>query len=165
MHLRLVSTAFLLSLVAACSSGPAAPGYTGSVLPAAAPPATGTLDLAQPADAIPGPDGLFYKVLKEGTGNDHPREVDSVSVNYTLWTPDGTKVDSSCDPTGLCTPASFPLNHVIRGWREGLPLMVVGEKIRLWVPSEMAYGDHPTRAGAPAGPLVFDIELLGISHS
>jgi peptidylprolyl isomerase len=56
----------------------------------------------------------------------------------------------------------FPLNEVIKGWTEGVQLMVEGEKTRFWIPGNMAYGDQPTRPGAPAGMLVFDIELLKI---
>ena len=58
-------------------------------------------------------------------------------------------------------PVTFPLNGVIRGWTEGLAMMVVGEKRRLWIPAALAYGDRP-RAGAPSGDLVFDVELLDI---
>jgi peptidylprolyl isomerase len=60
------------------------------------------------------------------------------------------------------TPASFSLNGVIKGWTEGVQLMVVGEKTRFWIPAELAYGDKPKRPGAPYGMLVFDIELLSI---
>jgi peptidylprolyl isomerase len=59
-------------------------------------------------------------------------------------------------------PARFPLNGVIKGWTEGVQLLVVGDKARFWIPSALAYGDTPSRAGAPTGPLVFDIELLAI---
>jgi peptidylprolyl isomerase len=59
-------------------------------------------------------------------------------------------------------PASFPLNHVIKGWTEGVQLMKVGDTARFWIPADMAYGDKPTRPGAPTGMLVFDIELLSI---
>ena len=58
-------------------------------------------------------------------------------------------------------PASFPLNGVIKGWTEGLQLMVEGEKRRFWIPSDLAYGKNQS-AGAPAGTLVFDVELLKI---
>jgi peptidylprolyl isomerase len=57
---------------------------------------------------------------------------------------------------------SFPLNGVIKGWTEGVQLMVVGDKARFWIPSKLAYGDTPSRSGAPGGPLVFDIELLSV---
>jgi FKBP-type peptidyl-prolyl cis-trans isomerase len=58
-------------------------------------------------------------------------------------------------------PANFPLNGVIKGWTEGVQLMVVGEKTRFWIPGELAYDNSP-RPGAPKGTLVFDIELLSI---
>jgi len=51
---------------------------------------------------------------------------------------------------------------VIKGWTEGVQLMFVGDKARFWIPAALAYGDTPSRAGAPTGPLVFDIELLSI---
>jgi FKBP-type peptidyl-prolyl cis-trans isomerase len=57
---------------------------------------------------------------------------------------------------------SFPLNGVIKGWTEGLQLMVVGDRTRFWIPGALAYGDSPTRPGTPAGPLVFDVELIAI---
>ena len=58
-------------------------------------------------------------------------------------------------------PASFPLNRVIKGWTEGVQLMVEGEKRRFWIPAALAYGENPP-PGAPAGMLVFDVELLKI---
>jgi len=51
---------------------------------------------------------------------------------------------------------------VIKGWTEGVQLMVVGDKARFWIPGKLAYGEKPTHQGAPGGPLVFDIELLSI---
>ena len=64
-------------------------------------------------------------------------------------------------------PATFPLNRVIPGWTEGVQLMVVGEKRRLWIPGKLAYGektdDAPAgRRGVPLGMLVFDVELIEI---
>jgi peptidylprolyl isomerase len=56
-------------------------------------------------------------------------------------------------------PATFPLNRVIKGWTEGVQLMVPGEKTRFWIPVELAYQNRP---GKPAGMLVFDVELLEI---
>ena len=56
-------------------------------------------------------------------------------------------------------PATFPLNQVIKGWTEGVQLMVEGEKTRFWIPVELAYNNRP---GRPAGMLVFDIELIKI---
>lgn len=57
--------------------------------------------------------------------------------------------------------AEFPLDRVIAGWTEGVQTMVVGEHKRFWIPAALAYGETP-RAGAPAGMLVFDVELIAI---
>src|SRR5688572_19366893 len=113
---------------------------------------------APPADAEKAPSGLASKVLKPGTGKDKPKAADQVTVHYTGWTTDGRKFDSSVDRG---EPAKFPLDQVIKGWTEGLQLMVEGEKRRFWIPAAMAYGETPSRPGAPAGTLVFDVELLG----
>jgi FKBP-type peptidyl-prolyl cis-trans isomerase len=110
-----------------------------------------------PADAQRTPSGLASKVLTPGKGKDHPKEASTVSVHYTGWTTDGKMFDSSVGGP----PASFPLNRVIKGWTEGVQLMVVGEKRRFWIPGSLAYDNSP-RAGAPKGMLVFDVELLEI---
>jgi FKBP-type peptidyl-prolyl cis-trans isomerase len=114
---------------------------------------------APPKGAKTTKSGISYKVLKKGTGKDHPTPTSTVSVHYSGWTTDGKMFDSSVTRG---QPASFPLNGVIPGWTEGVQLMVVGEKTRFWIPGKLAYGDKPERPGAPAGMLVFDIELLGI---
>jgi FKBP-type peptidyl-prolyl cis-trans isomerase len=114
---------------------------------------------AAPADAKRTPSGLAYKVLKRGKGKDHPTASSTVEVHYSGWTTDGTMFDSS---VSRGKSISFPLSGVIAGWTEGVQLMVVGDKARFWIPGALAYGDTPSRPGAPAGPLVFDIELLGI---
>jgi FKBP-type peptidyl-prolyl cis-trans isomerase len=114
---------------------------------------------APPADAKRTPSGLAYKFLKRGKGKTHPTATSSVEVHYSGWTPDGRLFDSS---VRRGKSISFPLNGVIKGWTEGVPLMVVGDKARFWIPSALAYGDAPERAGSPAGPLVFDVELLAI---
>jgi len=113
---------------------------------------------APPASAKKTASGLAYQVLTKGTGTAKPRDFDKVEVNYTGWTTDGKMFDSSVKRG---RPASFAVNRVIPGWTEGLQLMVVGEKTRLWIPSELAYGDKP---GRPNGMLVFDVELLGITE-
>jgi peptidylprolyl isomerase len=110
---------------------------------------------APPPDATQTGTGLAYKVLQPGTGTHHPTKADTVTVNYTGWTPDGKMFDSTLTRGG---PSTFPLDRVIPGWTEGLRLMVEGEKMRLWVPEKLAYqGQQP-----PFGPLVFDIELVRI---
>ncbi len=112
---------------------------------------------AAPADAKKTASGLASKVVTPGKGKDHPGSRDKVKVHYTGWTTDGKMFDSSI-PRGA--PAEFPLDGVIKGWTEGVQLMVKGEKRRFWIPGALAYGDTPTRPGAPAGTLVFDVELL-----
>jgi FKBP-type peptidyl-prolyl cis-trans isomerase len=112
-------------------------------------------DVAEPpADAIMEKNGLASKVLEPGTGTKHPRASSTVRVHYSGWTTDGKLFDSS---VVRGQPASFPLNQVIKGWTDGLQLMVVGEKRRFWIPQKLAYRGQP---GAPAGMLVFDVELL-----
>jgi len=110
---------------------------------------------APPADATKTPSGLAYRVLNPGTGTKHPTAASTVTVHYTGWTTDGKMFDSSVT-RGM--PVSFGLGDVIKGWTEGVQLMVQGEKARFWIPQELAYQGK----SAPYGMLVFDIELLDI---
>ena len=111
-----------------------------------------------PKDAKTTSSGLASKVIQPGTGKEHPKATSTVTVNYTGWTTGGKMFDSSVTRG---KPISFPLNGVIKGWTEGVQLMVVGEKRRFWIPADLAYGENP-RPGYPKGMLVFDIELLSI---
>lgn len=111
---------------------------------------------AAPPNAEVTASGLAYRVLTEGSGDATPEATSTVRVHYTGWTTDGVKFDSSVDRG---EPAEFPLNKVIAGWTEGVSMMKVGEKRRLWIPQELAYKG---REGFPAGVLVFDVELLAI---
>ena len=117
---------------------------------------------APPADAEKTASGLASKLLAKGTGTEHPVPTDVVEVHYTGWQTDGKMFDSSVVRK---MPAKFPLNGVIKGWTEGLQLMVAGEKRRFWIPANLAYGDPSTRPGAPPGMLVFDVELLGLKKT
>lgn len=106
--------------------------------------------------------GLQYKVLQPGKGGASPGPDDRVKVHYHGTLIDGRVFDSSIDRG---EPISFGLNQVIKGWTEGLQLMVVGQKNRLFIPSELAYGEHG--AGGKIGPgstLIFDVELLAINE-
>jgi peptidylprolyl isomerase len=123
------------------------------------PPAVPEDVKAAPASAKKTASGLAYRVLTPGKGKDHPTGTSRVTVHYSGWTTDGKMFDSS---VARGEPATFPLNGVIKGWTEGVQLMVVGEKARFWIPGALAYGDKPSRPGAPSGMLVFDIELLNI---
>ena len=108
------------------------------------------------------PSGLQYMVLTEGKGK-QPKATDSVTVQYRGTLIDGTEFDSSYKRG---QPATFVLNQVIKGWTEGVQLMKEGGKIRLFVPSELAYGERG--AGAQIGPnatLIFEIELVSIGQA
>lgn len=111
------------------------------------------------------PSGLQYQVLQKGNGPS-PKLNDTVRTHYHGTLIDGTVFDSSVERG---QPATFPVGGVIRGWTEALQLMRVGDKWRLFLPSELAYG--PDGAGEPGGPigpnavLVFEVELLGIDAS
>jgi peptidylprolyl isomerase len=113
---------------------------------------------APPADAEKTASGLASKVITPGKSKDHPAATDTVKVHYTGWTTDGKMFDSSVQRG---EPITFGLNQVIPGWSEGVQLMTVGEKRRLWIPEELAYKGQP---GRPQGMLVFDVELLDILH-
>jgi FKBP-type peptidyl-prolyl cis-trans isomerase len=114
---------------------------------------------APPENASKSSSGLAHTVLTQGTGKTKAKLIDRVKVDYTGWTKDGEMFDSSVQRG---SPATFAVNGVIKGWTEGLQLMVQGEKRRLWIPAELAYGEKPARPGAPAGQLTFDVELLEI---
>ncbi len=111
---------------------------------------------APPDDAETSRSGLASKVLKAGSGSEHPKVSSQVTVHYTGWTTDGKMFDSSVTRG---KPTTFGLSQVIRGWTEGVQLMVVGEPRRFWIPQNLAYKG---RSGAPKGMLVFDVELLEI---
>ena len=105
------------------------------------------------------PSGLQYQVLTEGSG-EKPTLSSNVTTHYHGTTIDGNVFDSSVQRG---QPASFPVSGVIKGWTEALQLMPVGSKWRLFIPSELAYGERG--AGDAIGPhstLIFDVELLGI---
>ena len=111
---------------------------------------------APPADAQKTSSGLATKVLQKGTGTERPSAQEIVVVHYTGWTTDGKTFDSS-HKTGK--PLAMTAGRLIKGFSEGLQLMTVGEKRRLWIPQDLAYRGQP---GRPAGMLVFDVELLEI---
>jgi FKBP-type peptidyl-prolyl cis-trans isomerase len=120
------------------------------------PPPTPKDVKAPPKDAKKTEKGVFYKVLKKGTGTAKPTEQSKVKVHYTGWTTDGKMFDSSVTRG---KPITFGLDNVIPGWTDGLQQMTVGEKARLWIPEELAYKGKP---GRPQGMLVFEVELLEI---
>lgn len=103
--------------------------------------------------------GLQYKVITSGSG-EKPNASDTVTVHYRGTLITGVEFDSSIRRG---EPATFPVNGVIKGWQEVLPMMSTGSKWNIYVPSELAYG--PRGAGAnipPNSTLIFEIELLSI---
>jgi peptidylprolyl isomerase len=117
-------------------------------------------DVAKPPAGVKRTEkGVFYRVLKAGASKDgkHPTSADSVKVHYTGWTTDGRMFDSS-ELRG--EPATFALTGVVAGWTDGIPVMTVGDRVRFWIPEDLAYKGA---AGKPAGMLVFDVELLEIN--
>ncbi len=109
-----------------------------------------------PDDAKRTATGLAYKVLRPGVGGRHPAAWQQVTVHYTGWTTDGKMFDSSVTKG---QPATLSLEQVIKGWTEGVQLMVEGERTRFWIPQDLAYKGE---AGSPRGMLVFDIDLVRI---
>ncbi|MBA6289756.1 FKBP-type peptidyl-prolyl cis-trans isomerase [Colwellia sp. MB3u-4] len=113
----------------------------------------------QVAGVIETASGLQYQVLTSGQGDLHPMASTKVKVHYHGTLLDGTVFDSSVERN---EPISFGLNQVIKGWTEGLQLMVVGEKTRLFIPAELGYGKSAAGKIPPGSLLIFDVELLAI---
>ncbi len=105
------------------------------------------------------PGGMQYLVLKEGSG-EKPKINSKIKVHYAGSLLNGKEFDSSYKRG---QPFDAPITHLIQGWQIALPMMTVGSKWRLWIPSELGYGDRGAGAGIPGGAtLIFDIELLEI---
>jgi FKBP-type peptidyl-prolyl cis-trans isomerase len=104
------------------------------------------------------PSGLRYEILKQGDGP-MPKPTETVKVHYTGTLIDGTVFDSSVQRG---EPAEFPLDQVIAGWTEGIQKVSKGGKIKLYVPSNLAYGDDGRPGIPPASTLIFEVELLDI---
>lgn len=103
--------------------------------------------------------GLQYEVLQEGTGK-APKATDTVRCHYHGTLIDGTVFDSSYQRN---QPADFGLNQVIAGWTEGVQLMKEGAKYRLYLPYNLAYGEHGAgNTIPPYAALIFDVELLKV---
>lgn len=105
--------------------------------------------------------GLQYEIVRKAEGA-QPKATDVVTVHYEGKLTDGTVFDSSIQRG---SPIDLPVNGVIPGWVEGLQLMHVGEKVKLFIPAELAYGEQSPSPAIPANSvLVFDLELLGIKN-
>src|SRR6266704_2170120 len=107
------------------------------------------------------PSGLQYKVITLGSGP-KPTTNDTVVTHYRGTLIDGTEVDSSYKRG---EPATFPVTGVIKGWTEALQLMPVGSKWQLFIPSDLAYGEHARSAEiGPNATLIFEVELVSIQE-
>jgi FKBP-type peptidyl-prolyl cis-trans isomerase FklB len=105
------------------------------------------------------PEGIQYEVIKEGTGK-QPKITDTVTAHYKGSLLDGKEFDSSFKRN---QPFSAPLTALIKGWQIAIPLMKEGSHWRLWIPSDLAYGDRGAGGDIPGGAtLIFEVELLGI---
>lgn len=102
--------------------------------------------------------GVQYKVLKKGSGK-KPSSTDTVVVHYKGTLVNGQVFDSSYDRK---EPLTIPVNGVVPGWQEVLPMMPVGSKWNVVIPPEQAYGARGSGAIGPNATLVFDIELISI---
>lgn len=149
--LKSVISVLVLGMAVGLSAQAKPPQFT----PVPAPPDVA----APPADAQKTASGLLYKVLEPGTGKVTPTAEDFVTVHYTGWTTDGKMFDSSYARNAAST---FPVSKVIKGWGEGVQLMTTGEKLRLWIPQDLAYAGQN---GRPQGMLVFDVELVDVVPS
>ena len=105
------------------------------------------------------PSGMQYEVIKEGNGK-KPSATDRVQCHYEGTLIDGTIFDSSIKRG---EPAVFGVNQVIKGWVEALQLMQEGAKWRLYIPYDMAYGEHGAGEMIPPySALIFDVELIKV---
>ncbi|HWJ91304.1 MAG TPA: FKBP-type peptidyl-prolyl cis-trans isomerase [Flavisolibacter sp.] len=105
------------------------------------------------------PGGIQYEVIRQGEGN-KPQPKSKIRAHYRGSLLNGKEFDSSYRRN---QPFTAPLNALIRGWQEVIPMMPVGSIWRLWIPSELAYGDRGAGGDIPGGAtLQFDIELLEI---
>jgi len=108
------------------------------------------------------PSGLQYEVISSGDASgEKPTAASSVTTHYTGMLVNGTVFDSSVERG---EPATFPVNGVIAGWTEALQLMVPGDKWKLYIPYDLAYGERGAGQDIPPfATLIFDIELISIA--
>lgn len=107
-----------------------------------------------PPEAARNPLGMATMLLEEGFGDERPDDNDYVAFHFTVWTAGGVQFQS----TGDGQPVAYLMERISPAWREGLKLMVRGEKRRLWIPEHLA----PKSADAPAGAVICDLELTGM---
>jgi peptidylprolyl isomerase len=113
-------------------------------------------ELKVPRSARKTPSGLAVQVLRKGRGTRHPGPGSRMTLHFSGWTTDGRLIESS---VMAGQPATYELEGVLPGWREALQGMAVGDKVRLWIPAALAFGEKPRR-GQPHGDVVYELELL-----
>ena len=158
------SALVLLTLTAACNRA-GAQGVAADPAQAQAAKRAGEAFLAKNAKA-PGvvvlPSGLQYRVLRAGpAAGPHPAQGDEIKVHYEGKLLDGTVFDSTL---ASGQPAVMPLDHLVPGWMEALPLMRPGDEWELFIPANLGYGDEGAGGGQipPGAVLVFKLQLLGV---
>jgi len=122
---------------------------------------------AVPKEAQRSDSGLAWVVLTESAGDAHPGEGDMVVMNFIGWTAEGKLVQESLSDG---RPASIAVGALFPGWREGMQLMVAGEKRRFWIPGKLAHGEAKpgeprAENGPPLGMLVYDVELISFEKA
>ena len=105
--------------------------------------------------------GLQYEILSKGESDQSPQADDEVEVHYHGTLVNGEVFDSSVERG---EPSKFKVNQVISGWTEALQLMVLGDKWKLFIPSDLAYGETGNNSIGPNETLIFEVELLGITR-
>lgn len=104
--------------------------------------------------------GLQYRVMTDGTGKS-PNSTDQVTTHYHGKLLDGTVFDSSVNRN---SPATFPVDGVIQGWQEALPMMKEGDKWELFIPHDLAYGENGAGGSIPPfATLIFEVELITVN--
>ncbi|MDR2936429.1 MAG: FKBP-type peptidyl-prolyl cis-trans isomerase [Rikenellaceae bacterium] len=101
------------------------------------------------------PSGLLYEIITPGGEERIDDNRMTARVNYTMWTPDGTEIDSSDGE-----PVEFVLDRVIPGFSEGVKLVGKGGKVKFWIPSDLGYGEHTTNGIGPNQALLTEAELI-----
>lgn len=170
MSFRRLILLALLGVVAACGypdpgtpvSGPVA--GTATLAPSPSASANGPGPDFNAGSGLPVhtlPDGLKYIDIRVGTGAAPNSMEDTVTVNYTGWTSDGTKFDSSFERG---QPADFPLNGVVPGFGEGILSMRIGGERKLIIPAKLGYADQPPQGSGipPNATLIFVVDLLNV---
>ena len=104
--------------------------------------------------------GLQYEILSDGESDQSPLADDEVEVHYHGTLINGEVFDSSVERG---EPSKFKVNQVISGWTEALQLMTVGDKWKLFIPSDLAYGETGNNSIGPNETLIFEVELIGIT--